>query len=95
MEEEEEMEEEGGGSEEDKEEKKEEEELEAGKPEKANSKLNFHLLECVKDVNEGKVGFFQLSFGLGVFERDVFCDCASVPPPPPHGLVCVFERDIL
>ena len=62
------MEEEGAGSEEEKEdkddkeeEKKEEdmvveEEHEPEKPEKPNAKLNLHLLECVKDVNDGKVG---------------------------------------
>ena len=66
------MEEEGGGSEEDKEEKKEEEELETGKPEKANAKLNFHLLECVKDVNEGKVGFvFSLQSRRCMPEREI------------------------
>ena len=66
------MEEEGAGSEEekedkdDKEEKKEEdmvveEEHEPEKPEKPNAKLNLHLLECVKDVNDGKVGASLLS----------------------------------
>ena len=51
------------------------EEPASSKPGKANSKLNFHVLECVKDVNEGKV-----SRSGAILIVQLLAPCSPLPP---------------